>query len=133
MNRTIWGTVGVVGAAAVTSGLAPAAGAHHSEPNCSWGEGILPNNMLIRVSVEHPRLMEMCDGTRVRIRLVGVGEFGGYRGSSQEQSDQQAREAPAEATGEPKRKGRKRCKGQKRGRTKGKAKCSRAHRSTRGR
>jgi len=130
VNRTIWRTVGVVGAAAVASGLAPAAGAHHSEPNCSWGEGVLPNNMLIRVSVEHPRMMEMCDGTRVRIRLVGVGEFGVYRGSWQEQSDQPARETPAEATGESKRKARKRCKGQKSARTKGKPKCSRERGTT---
>lgn len=59
---------GLVAAGVVACLFAPTAPAHHSEPYCYWGKGVLPESELVTITLEHPRLFERCEYTRIRVR-----------------------------------------------------------------
>jgi hypothetical protein len=92
--------------------LTPPAAAHHSEPYCYWGKGVLPETMLLRVSLERDHYMQSeCDGTKLRVQLVYAGEYVVFMRDGQQAKPNHAESAPADQSKAKKAKKAKRCKG----------------------
>jgi len=110
---------GLIGAGLGVLTFAPAAGAHHSEPYCYWGQGVLPKGDVLKVTIERDHFMQSeCDGTTVRVRLVDGRELVVVSRSDEERRAAEQRDARASESQATKAKPKKakRRKGRKRGR-----------------
>lgn len=87
---------GLIGTGFAVLALTPAAGAHHSEPYCYWGHGVLPNSDVLKVTVERDHFMQSgCDGTTVRVRFVDGRELVMVSRSDEERRAAEQRDARA--------------------------------------
>ena len=91
-------------------GIVPTAAAHHSEPYCKYGTGVLPDN----VTVEYNRWGEGCNGLKVTVDLGDRLVILSHGRSETSAHSEQASAEPSRST-EPSKKPKKRCKKRRKG------------------